>query len=333
MDKLTRLYKLHRVLTTYRHPVSMRVLMDRLECSRATVARAIEEMRLYFSAPLEYVREANGYAYVGEQAFQLPGFWLSERELLALLTLEQLVAEIGHGVLADQLQPIAERIRRQLAAQGIAFDSGIRRVVLTAAFRHPADPRLFAALAEATLRRRRLRIAYHNRWDDAENERTVSPQRLVHHRGNWYLEAWCHLRNDLRTFALDRIGRAEVLDEAADDIDVATLARHFDSSFGIYSGEPTALAVLRFSTWQARWTEGELWHPQQKMRKLDDGRIEIEVPYSSDGELLMDALAHAPHIEVVSPPELRAEFRRRLELALALHLAAHDSATLPQTAT
>jgi predicted DNA-binding transcriptional regulator YafY len=259
------------------------------------------------------------YAYIGEQAFQLPGFWLSERELLALLTLEQLVSEIGHGVLADQLQPIAERIRRQLSAQGIAFDDGIRRVVLTAAFRHPADPRRFGALAEATLRRRRLRISYHNRWDDAENERIVSPQRLVHHRGNWYLEAWCHLREDLRSFALDRVRTAETLEEPANEVDVQTLASRFDSSFGIYSGEPVARAVLRFSAWQARWTDGELWHPEQQLRRLADGRIELEVPYSLDGELLMDVLAHVPHVEVVAPPELRAKFRRRLELGLALH--------------
>ena len=263
----------------------------------------------------------------------MPGFWLSERELLALLTLEQLVAEIGHGLLAEQLQPFAERIRGILEKHGIAFDARLRRVVLTAVFRHPVDPRHFASLAEATLRRRRVRIDYHNRWDGASNQRVISPQRLVHHRDNWYLLAWCHLRNDLRTFALDRVGRAEVLDEAADEVDAKTLARRFDSSFGIYSGEPTAWAALRFSTWQAGWTEGELWHPQQKMRKLDDGRIEIEVPYSRDGELLMDALAHAPHIEVVSPPELRAEFRHRLELALAMHLDAHDGAMRPQTAT
>ena len=60
MDKLTRLAKLHQTLLAHRRPVPLKVIMARLECSRATAARAIQEMRLYFDAPLEYVREVNG---------------------------------------------------------------------------------------------------------------------------------------------------------------------------------------------------------------------------------------------------------------------------------
>jgi predicted DNA-binding transcriptional regulator YafY len=36
-------------------------------------------------------------------------------------------------------------------------------------------------------------------------EREVSPQRLVHYRDNWYLDAWCHLREDVRSFSIDAI--------------------------------------------------------------------------------------------------------------------------------
>ncbi len=49
-------------------------------------------------------------------------------------------------------------------------------------------------------------------------EREVSPQRLVHYRGNWYLDAWCHLREDLRAFSVDAIDRVEILDRRAKDV-------------------------------------------------------------------------------------------------------------------
>ena len=319
MDKLTRLYKLHQTLLSHRHPVSMKVIQERLECSRATAARAIDEMRLYFDAPLEYVREANGYAYVGDHEFQLPGLWLSERELLALLTLEQIVEEIGPGLLAEQLKPFSDRMRRLLAAQDIPLDSRLRRIVLGSVFKRPMSDQCFGQVAEATLRRRRLAIRYHSRERDSINDRTVSPQRLVWYRDTWYLEGWCHERNDLRTFALDRLQSVELADEPALDVAADVLKARFESSFGIYSGPPAAWAVLRFSQWQARWTKGQEWHSQQKVRELPDGRYELEVPYSDDGELVMHILAHMPHVEVVSPQVLRETVYQRLEAGLALN--------------
>ena len=63
MDRLQRFYKLHRVISSRRHPVSRTTLEQELECPRATVKRIIQEMKLYFNAPLEYNRERNCYFY------------------------------------------------------------------------------------------------------------------------------------------------------------------------------------------------------------------------------------------------------------------------------
>ena len=87
MDRLQRIYKLHQAVTSRRHPVSCQTLQNDLECSRATVNRIIQEMRLYFNAPIEYDREHNGYHYAlaDRETFELPGLWFSETELYALL--------------------------------------------------------------------------------------------------------------------------------------------------------------------------------------------------------------------------------------------------------
>ena len=58
----------------------------------------------------------------------------------------------------------------------------------------------------ALVQRKRLKIRYHGRGRDEESERVVSPQRLTQHRNSWYLDAWCHLRDGLRSFALDCTG-------------------------------------------------------------------------------------------------------------------------------
>ena len=87
MDRLQRIYKLHHAISSRRHPVAHEALQKELECSRATVNRIIQEMRLYFNAPIEYDREHNGYHYAlaDRKTFELPGLWFSETELYALL--------------------------------------------------------------------------------------------------------------------------------------------------------------------------------------------------------------------------------------------------------
>jgi predicted DNA-binding transcriptional regulator YafY len=71
---------------------------------------------------------------------------------------------------------------------------------------------LFEVIASATLARKRLRIDHYNRQNGQTVSREVSPQRVVHYRDNWYLDAWCHLRNDLRSFAIDAIQAATLLE-------------------------------------------------------------------------------------------------------------------------
>ena len=48
----------------------------------------------------------------------------------------------------------------------------------------------FNTVASATLQRRKLWLEYHSRGKDERSERTVSPQRIVHYREAWYLDAW-----------------------------------------------------------------------------------------------------------------------------------------------
>ncbi len=112
MERFDRIFRLNQILQNARVPVSHKTLEAELECSRATVTRIIEDLRDYLGAPLIYDREANGYRYdgEGEHPYQLPGLWFSEAELHALLTMQQLLADLQPGLLDDQLAPLRERV-------------------------------------------------------------------------------------------------------------------------------------------------------------------------------------------------------------------------------
>lgn len=318
MDRLQRIYKLHQVIAAHRLPVPHSLLQEKLECSRATVNRIIEEMRLHFNAPVTYDRERNGYFYdIKEgEVFELPGVWFNATELYALLTTQQLLEQAQPGLLDSHLKPLKNRLEKILASEQLGSGEIAKRVrILRMAGRNNSSE-YFQTVAGALLQRNRLAIRYHSRGDDAETQRNISPQRLTHYRDNWYLDAWCHTRNALRSFAVDRLRDAKPLDQAAQDIAEEKLDAHFASSYGIFAGTPKHTAVLRFTPERARWVAEEHWHPQQQGRFLEDGGYELRIPYSDPRELVMDVLKHGEEVEVISPESLRNAVAEHLQNAL-----------------
>ena len=318
MDRLQRIYKLHQAVSSRRYPVSCQTLQDELECSRATVNRIIQEMRLYFNAPIEYDRSRNGYHYAlaDGKTFELPGLWFSETELYALLTTQQLLAHVQPGLLDTQLKPVKERIEQILATRHMGSEEISKRVRILRMTGRNVVLECFQTVAGALLQRNKLFINYHGRGKDETSQREISPQRLIHYRDNWYLDAYCHTRNALRSFAVERITVAKALPQRCRDVPEKQLDAHYASSYGIFAGTPKHTAVLRFTPERARWVADEHWHPQQQGSILADGSYELRIPYSDSRELIMDILKHSGEVEVLSPEELRHEIRLRLQAAL-----------------
>jgi predicted DNA-binding transcriptional regulator YafY len=123
------------------------------------------------------------------------------------------------------------------------------------------------------------------------------------------------LRNDVRSFALDGIRKAKLLEERAKNVAEGDLDEALSSGYGIFTGRKTEWATLRFSPDAARWVAYEKWHSRQKTREESDGSFVLEIPYSDDRELVMDVMRHGANVEVLGPRALR-------EKVAAAHAAA-----------
>jgi predicted DNA-binding transcriptional regulator YafY len=167
------------------------------------------------------------------------------------------------------------------------------------------EPANFRTISTALLSRRRLKIRHNRRQEGEVLDREISPQRLVHYRDNWYVDAFCHKRQGLRTFAVDAIEQATVLDKDARDVSDESLDRHFASGYGIFAGSDTQEAVLLFNATRARWVSRETWHPKQDGKLQLDGTYLLKFPYSREPELVMDILKYGADVEVLAPDSLR----------------------------
>jgi len=307
MSKVERLYHLHNILNQRRTPISRHDLMERLGCSQATLYRLIAELRDFLGAPLEQDSENRGFYYDRsyEQPFDLPGIWISPGELQALLTARQVLGNVQPGLLEGELKSLQGRITSLLQKKGVEPESGESRIHIQNVAGRAVPARMFQDVLGALVQRKRLKIRYHGRGRDEESERVVSPQRLTQHRNSWYLDAWCHEAEGLRSFALERIREQTLVEKKAKAVSKARLSEHFDRSYGIFSGPAEHTAELKFTPEMSRWVAEENWHPEQEGEFMDDGSWLLKVPFSGPRELIMDIMRYGSEVEVLAPEFLR----------------------------
>jgi len=318
MDRLERFYRMQGMLK-HRRFVRTQDFLAELEVSRATFKRDLDYMKDRLHAPIVYDRHHEAYRFddsiADHELWQLPGLWFNADELRALLTMDRLLGDLQPGVLSELTGPIRKRLRELLESGDHSAEDVARRIRILAIGSRKVEPANFRALSTALLSRRRLRIRHLRRQDGEQLDREVSPQRLVHYRDNWYLDAWCHKRQALRTFGVDAIEGVAVLEKAAKEVAEDTLERHFTSGYGIFAGADTQEAVLLFDADRARWVSHEIWHPQQDGRMQLDGTYLLKFPYSQEPELVMDVLRYGAGVEVLAPPGLRASVAKELRAA------------------
>jgi predicted DNA-binding transcriptional regulator YafY len=288
-----------------------------MECSRATVFRTITLLQDKLRAPVVFDKEREGYRYdLSQGEYELPGLWFNARELQALVTIQRLLEELGGGFLQDHFALLTRRIQELTSKKKLNLSEIATRIRMPALGARPTGA-AFEEVVSATLQRKKLEMEYRARTTDRVSVRVVSPQRVTRYRESWYLDAWDEGKQELRTFALDRIGHSRVLEERARNIEEDVLDEHFGSGYGIFSGRADKVAVLSFSPESARWVADEQWHPRQEGRFLPDGRYELRIPFTHSRELVMDILRHGPHVRVLEPEALALEVREQLAQALA----------------
>jgi predicted DNA-binding transcriptional regulator YafY len=326
MSQLERLYQLDRMLRRKQPPKKAEVLAA-FEISPAQFKRDLEFMRDRLGAPIVFNASTRAYQYSSGE-FNLPGLWFTEREVYSLLLMHSLLDRLQPGLVREQLAPFEAKLRGLLDSSARGADSILDRMQVCAAPQRPVDAAHFQAICDATLRRKRLTMRYYSRHRGTETKRTVSPQRVIYYRGNWYLDAWCHEKLAARRFAIDAVRDIAVLEEAAESPAPETNGQ----GYGIFAGPAEHTAVLVFDSVAARWVGEEEWHPQQRLTTLPNDAVQLEVPYSHPQEILMDILRHGPHVEVVRPASLRsavADAHREAAERYDLPKRSMDSARAP----
>lgn len=193
-----------------RQRISGSEIARRLHVDGRTVRRYISVLE-DIGIPITAEQGRNG-GYMLVSGFKLPPMMFTDDEALALSI--GLLAARGLGV-AETMPALAsaeaklKRVMPEPVRQRL--EDVHRTIQLDLQSRAPAvGKKTLSALATAAHARRRVRLAYASR-DGEPTERDLDPYGLSYRRGRWYAVGFCHLRQDLRTFRLDRVQRVELL--------------------------------------------------------------------------------------------------------------------------
>jgi predicted DNA-binding transcriptional regulator YafY len=319
MSDLERLHRIKYMIQA-RKCVPIQAFLDELEISKATFKRDLEYLRDRMNASIVFDRADGGYRFdkpnAGEK-IELPGLWFSEKEATALALMQHLLANLDQGgLIGPHIDPLMEIIDGIMGQSEVSAKELRKRIKVFGMSARKNSLENFEEIGNALFKRQRLQIEYYSKGKDETTKREVSPQRLIFYRDNWYLDAYCHMREGLRSFALDGIKETELLNKKSQEISERELNENFSESYGIFSGKATQKAKLRFTPERARWVSGETWHGQQVSSYDKDGYYILEFDYNQDPELVMEIVKHGSAVEVLSPAGLRKRVKDELTKAL-----------------
>jgi predicted DNA-binding transcriptional regulator YafY len=189
-----------------RRLTTARNLASRLQVSERTIYRDVRDLQLS-GVPIE--GEA-GVGYVLRKGFDIPPLMFDREELEALVVGARMVQAWGGAKLSDAVTQALTKIEAVLP---VDRRRDIVRSRLFALHFH-IPPNLSATvdcMREAINGRRLLRFEY-VRQDGEQSSRDVRPLALYFWGSVWTLAAWCELRNDFRSFRVDRISNPAILD-------------------------------------------------------------------------------------------------------------------------
>jgi predicted DNA-binding transcriptional regulator YafY len=312
---LERMLRIHQALQKGDYPNATQLARE-MEVSTKSVHRDLEFMRDRMELPLEYSGVHRGYYYT-ETVNAFPTLQITEGELFALLVAEKALQQY-RGTNFEK--PLISAFRKMSASLPDTISLNLADWEQTISFRTRAEPivnlEIFGVLGKATAQRQQLELAYRKPGHRQAETRVVDPYHLANINGEWFLFAFDHLRQDIRTFVPARIKAVRPTGRTFPRPQKFSLEKRLRDSFGVHSAQGEFQVVIRFDESVADYIREKRWHDSQRLVELKNGGVELRLKLSSLEEIERWVLNWGGRAVVVKPKELGEMVRRSAQKIL-----------------
>lgn len=286
--------------------------------SERTLKRDLYTLKYEFDLPIGYDRRRGGYYLTEKCNFPFPP--LSGGEVITLLIATNLLHEFKGTPLEKELETLEKKLE-VLFNDKISLNPQELEMALSVPISYikiKTDIRdVFEKIFQAIREKKRVQIEYFSLSSGEKRERKVDPYHLYNFQGVWYFCGYCHLRNEVRDFALDRIEKIETLQETFELPKDFNIKDYLSQAFRIFKGEKEKIRI-KFDSYQARWIRERIWHESQKIEELENGEIIFEIEANPE-EIKRWILGYGSHAEVLEPISLREEIKKDLKVLLEFY--------------
>lgn len=284
--------------------MSARDLAAELEVDTRTIRRYML-MLDDLGMPVETVRGRYG-GYQLRPGYKLPPIAFSDDEVLALTMGLNFAQQLGISGMVKTAELAIAKMERVMPASLTAQTKMLSQTLSmnTPPSSWPAPTEMILLLSAVTYNRQRIQIRYGSRGGQT-TERRVDSYGLVFTIGLWYVTGYCHLRQALRTFRIDRIQDAQVTDESFEPPEDFNALSFAEESIARTPGFWLAEAILH-----ATLDEAKAMVPTISVLLTEREEGILLQQYSEDlAQTAHFLLGLSCSLTIVGPEELRAELR------------------------
>lgn len=314
-DALFRQWHMLRRVPRYPQKVTAKAIRDALggegfEVTERTIQRDLAEMAGIFPLQCDDREKPYGWSWQKDAAsFDLPG--LTVPEALTLAMVEQHLRDLLPAPMVDQLQPYFKAARKRLDAEpkphrGRSWLDKVRAVPPTQPLLPPKiDAAVQHVISEALLHERQVNIRYRKRGEKAAAEYRIHPLALIQRGPMLYL--YCRIFDyaDARTFAMNRIASAEMLEDRAEYPKDFSLDRQVELGTWGFGPGKTIKVELTFDPGYGDHLYETPLSRDQMIEELPDGVLRVTATVADTPQLQWWLLGFGEGVEVVAPSALR----------------------------
>ncbi len=314
-DQLGRQWTILQTLIASRIGKSASDLAREMNCHPRTVYRDLEALQIA-GFPVYTRREEGKKLWMLIDTFktQIP-IPLTLTELLALYFSRNMLNVLKNTVFYDSLASLFQKVKTTLPPDYIHYLEQFEKSLMAGQKpykQHGDYQKIIDAVNQAIAGKICLEITYYTMSRNQETIRTVAPYKIWFLDGAFYLIGFCHLRKEVRLFALDRIKAFHVTDESFEVSETFSVEDFMKASFGVFHGELEKVKI-HFDADTAGYIKEKIWHATQRIHNQDDGSIIFEAEVAGTDEIRFWIMQWGAGATVVEPESLRQKVRSEAE--------------------
>ena len=317
-DQLGRQWKIIQTLISSRMGKSAADLAQDLECHPRTVYRDLEALQVAgFPIYTERVEGKNLWSLLDTVKHQIP-IPFSLPELMALYFSSDMMKVFRGTVFYDSLESLFQKVKTTLPPESKKFIKNVEQTLhlgMKPYKQYSKFKEIINRVNDAAINKKSIEMVYHTMSRKKESKRKVDPYKIWFFNGTFYLIGLCHLRNEVRIFALDRI---KMLHQTKDTFEIPedfSFEEFIGPSFGVFQGAPIHIKVW-FSPDVAGYIKEKIWHESQKIAQHNDGSIVFEAEVAGTEEIKFWIMSWGASALVLEPESLIDEMREEAEVIL-----------------